>query len=138
MINNETESIISSLNNSLWNEINTDYNILLQFSSYYSNSIPVDSALYPVYKQRFVNADNNTMISFLSLDVNNVEQTIINGFLDRLHAKLDGLEYNGDKFAMVELTGPLTMWNQGNVSVCFRMSNEFNDCFTFVSRNARD
>ena len=93
VINNDTKHLLSVINDTLWNEINPQYNILTEFITYYDTvvQIPVSWPLYPLYRSRFVSADNETMISPLNLDINGLEQKTINGFIERLQNEVDQL-----------------------------------------------
>eukprot|EP01084_Bolivina_argentea_P054416 99791_1 len=125
VINNESKSLLSTINESLWHDINKDYNILLSFSTYFDHEISLDSSMYSLYKQRFVSSDNNTMISFLSLNINHIEQEIINGFINKLNNKLGGLKLIiSSNISLLSLTGPLSMWNEGMIEMENDMSTK--------------
>ena len=117
VINNVTQKLLLDINHTLWHDINPSYHMLVSFSTYFDSSdeVPPNSPIYPLYKERFVNDANNTMICFISIDINNVEQDTINGFIDDLMDKLSSVKSNKvySEYKMISLTGALTMWNQG-------------------------
>ena len=115
VINNDTEYLLSVINDTLWNEINPQYNILVEYTSFYdaSNQIPVSSPLYPLYKNRFVSGDNKTMISLLNLKINGIQQNTINGFIVKLQDKLTQFHGEYSQYRYLSVTGPMTMWQQG-------------------------
>ncbi len=119
IISNETHTILNEINSTLWKHVNKDYNLLLSFDTYYdaSSQIPIDSPIYPLYKSKFVSNDNTTMISFLSLNINGVDQDKINGFIDDLQNKLSSLTHQYSNYKTLALTGPMTMWNQVSFSI---------------------
>eukprot|EP01083_Nonionella_stella_P047839 128032_1 len=119
VLSNETEALLMDINHTLWHDINHEYDILLSFSTFYDSvaNVPSSSSVYPLFKQRFVSSDNSTMISFLSLNINGVNQDIISGFLDKLDDNLSSLKHKYSNYKMVSLTGPMTMWGQAMVEM---------------------
>eukprot|EP01084_Bolivina_argentea_P054414 99789_1 len=117
VISDTTQQLLVDINHTLWHEINPEYHMLVSFSTYFDHQqqIPINSPIYPLYKERFVNNANDTMICFISIDINNVEQDTINGFIDDLTDKLSSVksESKYKQYTMISLTGALTMWNQG-------------------------
>eukprot|EP01084_Bolivina_argentea_P054417 99792_1 len=119
VINKDTEKLLIEINETLWNKINTNYNILDSFSTYFDIYISESDPIYPLYKQKFVNPSNNTMICFISININNIEQDIINGFINELISKLSTYNnhYGSTDYTMLSLTGAMTMWDQGMTQI---------------------
>eukprot|EP01084_Bolivina_argentea_P054415 99790_1 len=118
IISNETKTILTKINNTLWNHVNKDYNLLISFDTYFdANTSIMPSSVYPLYKSKFVSSDNTTMISFLSLNINGVDQDKINGFINDLENKLSSLTKQHKNYKTLALTGPMTMWNQGMIEM---------------------
>eukprot|EP01084_Bolivina_argentea_P142654 250598_1 len=125
--NNNTQRLVSTINDTLWYKIDPNYKLLLSVQSYYDLSNVTDitnisyhNQTYPINIQqiidsatsaKYIDSNGDTMLVYIQANINDASTSKLYDFINDIKAALSSINHEFTEFKIV-LTGGTTIFQQ--------------------------